>query len=136
MTFAGPGAGPAVTAATILDDVSEVISGGLNVSPTAAARGNPRAGSASPAAGSWFLRIRGGSLTFEDLAEHLAIHRLPAVRAVRLDGDVLAVRTVHGAWQTLLAAVEVLEGDRRRCRGLPVIESGDANDGGEGNGRI
>jgi hypothetical protein len=108
VTFAGPGAGPAVTAATILDDVSEVISGGLNVFAP-----EPRAEILarhlhSPGAGSWFLRIRGGSLAFEDLAEHLAIHRLPAVRAARFD-DVLAVRTVHGAWQTLQAAVAALK---------------------------
>ena len=137
VTFAGPGAGPAVTAATILDDVSEVISGGLNVNPAdlrAEIRGRDLR---SPAAGSWFLRIRGGSLTFEELAEHLAIHRLPAVRAVRLH-DVLAVRTVHGAWQTLLAAVDALKAIGADVLALPVIESGDADEEveGERNGRV
>jgi len=135
VTFAGPGAGPAVTAATILDDVSEVISGGLNVFAPEARTAIPARNLQSPAAGSWFLRIRGGSLAFEDLAEHLAIHRLPAVRAVRFD-DVLAVRTVHGAWQTLQAAVAALKAIGADVVAIPVIESDDANDDGdEGNGR-
>jgi len=135
VTFAGPGAGPAVTAATILDDVAEVISGGLNVFPPEPRAAIPARDLRSPAAGSWFLRIRGGSLTFEDLAEHLAIHRLPAVRAVRLD-DVLAVRTVHGAWPTLLAAVDTLRAIGADVLALPVIEADDSSDGDEGNGRI
>ena len=135
LTFAGPGAGPAVTAATILDDVSEVISGGLTLVTS-----EPRAAIGardlhSPAAGSWFIRIRGGSLTFEDLAEHLAIHRLPAVRAVQL-GDVLAVRTAHGHWSTVLAVVETLNAIGAEVVAIPVIEPVDANDGDEANGSL
>ena len=133
VTFAGPGAGPAVTAATILDDVSEVVSGGLNVfAPKPRTAIGPRDLQA-PAAASWFLRIHGGSLTFEDLAEHLAIHRLPAVRAARFE-DVLAVRTVRGAWQTLQAAVDGLKAIGADVVAIPVIESDDSNDGDAGNG--
>ena len=133
VTFAGPGAGPAVTAATVLDDVAEVIAGGLTLlasEPRAAIAANDLH---SPAAGSWFIRIRGGSVTFEDLAEHLAIHRLPAVRAVQL-GDVLAVRTTHATWSTVVTAVETLKAIGADVVAIPVIEPVRASDGDEGNG--
>ena len=133
VTFAGPGAGPAVTAATILDDVTEVISGGLALQPSEPrARIDARA-LRSPSAGSWFVRIRGGSLTFADLAEHLAIHRLPATRAVQL-GDVLAVRTARAGWPTVLAAVDTLKAIGADVVTIPVIQPIDTDDGDEGNG--
>jgi hypothetical protein len=133
VTFAGPGAGPAVTAATILDDVSEVIAGGLTLIAPASRAAIRARDLRSPAAGSWFIRIRGGSLTFADVAEHLAIHRLPAVRAVRL-GDVLAVRTSQAAWSTVVAATDTLRAIGADVVVIPVIESGDSTHEGERNG--
>jgi hypothetical protein len=43
---------------------------------------------------------------------------------------------VHGAWPTLLAAVDTLRAIGADVLALPVIDVDDSIDGDEGNGRI
>jgi hypothetical protein len=123
VTFAGPGAGPRVTAATILDDVAEVASG-IWTTPRLPWCAQVRAADLrKPPTSGWFLRVTKPSLTvgLPDLAEHLSAYRVPAIRAVRT-GDALAVRTAPAPWAVIRNAADVLAASGADVRVLPVIE--------------
>jgi homoserine dehydrogenase len=60
LTFAGPGAGPAVTAATLLDDAAEIFAG----CPADTARTWKQTRASAPATG-WFVRLSGDNLPDE-----------------------------------------------------------------------
>ena len=124
-TFSGPGAGPAVTAATIVDDVVEILASGPRwpgsrtiVEPT---RHLPLG---EPPAGRWFLRVSGADrLTSHDVAEFLAVRRAPAVR---LDdrGDRFTCVTAAAAWATINDVVTAVRAGGSRAIALPVVEGG------------
>jgi hypothetical protein len=61
--FSGPGAGPDVTAATILDDVSVAVLGGTGSARRGALRAAAVAGFPEQ---SWFIRITPGASTVDD----------------------------------------------------------------------
>jgi homoserine dehydrogenase len=125
-TFSGPGAGPAVTAATIVDDVVEILTSGprwpgarVNVEAT---RHVPLD---QPPAGRWFVRVAGADrLTSHDVAEFLAVRRAPAVR---LDdrGDRFTCVTASATWATINDVVTAVRDGGARAIAIPVIEGGD-----------
>ena len=124
-TFSGPGAGPAVTAATIVDDVVEILTSGprwpaLRPSLTAA-RHIPLG---EPPSGRWFLRVAGADrLTSHDVAEFLAVRRAPVVR---LDdcGDRFTCVTALTTWSTVNDVITAVRVGGARAIALPVIEGG------------
>ena len=126
VTFSGPGAGPDVTALTILDDVVELLSLGTPDKhparePIAAV---PRESFATPPASAWFLRLaRASGIATDDAAEWLAMHGLPARRIVR-QGDGIFARTTVADWPTVQHAAAAFAAAGADVLALPVIEGG------------
>ena len=128
--FAGPGAGPVVTAATIIDDVREAQgakgdrgSRGVKGAGAIGAIGAERADGArfdSPPASRWFLRIA-AEITEAHLAEFLAARGPAAVRIERVASG-LAVLTVRAPWAAVQAAARTLEQLGAVVTLLPVID--------------
>jgi homoserine dehydrogenase len=120
--FSGPGAGPAVTAATVIDDVVEA----------ASARG-PRALTATenavavapdlrtPQTGPWFLALDGVTSTRGEVAEFLAANHLPAV-SLAGEGSRLGVLTAPAAHAVLLSAIDAIESTGVSAEWWPVLE--------------
>lgn len=121
VTFAGPGAGPAVTAATILDDVAEAVSGEWKA-PRRARTSTRQVDLSQPPAGGWYFRVSGAGIGLEDFAEHLAIHRVPAIRLARVEGALVA-RTVAAPYRAALDAVAALKAIGATVSVLPVIDT-------------
>jgi len=139
VTFIGPGAGPAVTAATILDDVVQAARtsyGDLSRShdvlrqadtplPASLIRGVP--------ASSWFLRVSAdahsgeaasttasGALALAHLAEFLAARAVAAARIEQIDDD-FGVLTVDAPHRAAADAAEALRAIGHRVVLYPVI---------------
>ena len=114
VTFSGPGAGPGVTAATLIDDVVEAVDGGVRRSAVAPQRAIRASALRQPPPGAWFLRLRGlDALRAADLAEFLAGRRLAAVQLQSI-GGVWFARTVEARWDDVreaIAALRSLGGD-------------------------
>lgn len=120
VTFWGPGAGPDITAATILDDVIEVATIG-RPEPERPPRAVAIADLTSPPFGPWYLRIAGSGLGIHEAADACAVHGVPAVRVSDL-GDALAVRTVPVPWSRLTPLIEVFRAVGADVLALPVID--------------
>lgn len=137
--FAGPGAGPAVTAATILDDV-HTCSNGSNgsagswgswgsVRSTGSVRGAVVRGARfdvsaarfdQPPASRWFLRIVTEQISDAHLAEFLAARNVAAARIER-GADDIAVLTVPASWAVAQSAARTLEQLGAFVTALPVV---------------
>lgn len=120
VTFWGPGAGPDVTAATILDDVIEVATTG-RPEPIRPPRTVTHADLTSPPFGSWYLRATGSGLDIHEAADACAAHGVPAVR-VSCSADTFAVRTVPVLWSRLIPLLEVLRAIGADVLALPVVD--------------
>jgi len=127
VTFAGPGAGPRITAATILDDVVETVTGAdrsqgssWRLPPT------PPASLRQPPDGPWFLRVAGHGLAIGDLAERLALGHMPAVGLIEC-GRAFAARTAPASWPALCALVDALRAEGHDVLALPVVEPARSN---------
>ena len=86
--FAGPGAGPSVTAATLLDDATEIAEEGRGIqstrlNPVRHAGSEPPRINVKPALTGWFLRISGVALTDDAQLSSVGI---AAERIVEVDG--------------------------------------------------
>jgi len=120
--FSGPGAGPAVTAATVLDDVVEAASGrGSRVLGTPGAAAPVAARLRTLPAGPWFLAMDHASSSQGELAEFLAANHLPAVAIVG-EGQRLGVVTAPAPHAVLLSALDALESTGARTIWCPVLE--------------
>lgn len=120
VTFAGPGAGREVTAATILDDVIEVADGNRLVTrPPAGRAAAPLLRRVPDSA--WFLALDHLSTSEGDLAEFLAARHLPAV-FVASEGARCAVITAPAPVSTLLDVVDALTATGVAVTWLPVLE--------------
>jgi homoserine dehydrogenase len=125
VTFAGPGAGREVTAATIIDDLVEVASGHR------LAGRRPDAPPVAPALrqvphGAWFLALDRVTTSVGDLAEFLAARHVPAVFVAAEPGR-CAVLTTEAPIATLTDAVDALRAASVEVIWLPVL-SGDARE--------
>lgn len=125
VAFTGPGAGPEITAATILDDIVEIFtgSGASSVAPgQRAARPLPEP--IEPPSGEWFVRVSGLiDLESRHLAEFFAANGAPLLH-VLTERDHLAGRTAPAGWPTIQEAIEGLRGFGARVVALPALESG------------
>ena len=125
-TFSGPGAGPAVTATTIVDDVVEVLTGAAIVAPPhlpVNESRNPPALTAPPAS-SWFLRLSGARVpAVADLAEYFAVRRTPIVRLAEREGRLVCV-TAPAPFATIAAAVQAVRACGVEALVLPVLDGG------------
>ncbi|MFI5177939.1 MAG: homoserine dehydrogenase [Vicinamibacterales bacterium] len=125
-TFSGPGAGPDVTAHTIVDDVVEAVTGGP-AWPVGDARARvdvTREALRQPPPASWFLRIASGSdIDRADVAELLASHRVPALRIDGHSGHVTAL-TAPASWPEAREVVEILRASCARVLTVPALAGG------------
>ena len=103
--YIGPGAGPDVTAATLLDDVSEVMADGRAWTRVSAA---VRAASSIARPDSdWFIRLAGGTRP-SDLADLLGSYGIWCARLERRDGRVYAL-TCQATPARLRAALDAVQ---------------------------
>ncbi len=125
-TFSGPGAGPVATAATIVDDVVEVLRGSAESAASATPSGRVADGPLlnRPPRARWLLHVCAGTgLDVCDLAEHLAVRRIPATRIDVGDRAVtlLTSPAEAGTIGDLLAATR---GCGAEAIALPVLDGG------------
>jgi homoserine dehydrogenase len=122
--FAGPGAGPAVTAATILDDIVEALTAKETDTFTVGADSRRAERQtldlSSPPVSSWFVRVSEITLTPEHFAEFLASRGVAALR-VNAGSFGVAAATTQATWQSATAAASTLESLGARVTLLPVI---------------
>lgn len=120
--FAGPGAGPEVTAVTILDDIAEIFTGGLS-SPLAGTEPSDRHSLRfdQPPAKGWFVRVRGVDLQPGHVAEVFAARGVPLLHVLRDRGDVVGL-TAEAGWFTVQQAAEALRAIGTHTIALPIVE--------------
>ncbi len=109
--FAGPGAGPAVTAATLLDDIVEALTA-KETDTFSIGADHKRAARAAldlsqPPASRWFVRASGLDVSAADVAEFLAARSVPALR-VEAGAFGVAALTAHSAWAAASNAADAL----------------------------
>jgi homoserine dehydrogenase len=125
VTFSGPGAGPAVTAATILDDIVEIFSGcpgSATVTPEQITA--PVWQNAAPPSNGWFIRITEQlELQPHHVAEFLAANGVPLLHLLPDRGH-LSGLTAPADWPTVRDATEALRSIGARVIALPILESG------------
>ena len=123
--FAGPGAGPDVTAATVLDDVVEaaVAAPDHRARPVIATASSQRVADRlrTPRAGGWFLALNHVTASAGELAEFLAAHHLPAVAMVG-EGERRGLVTAPAPFASLAAAIDALEATGVAVAWWPVLE--------------
>ena len=95
--FAGPGAGPSVTAATLLDDAIEIAEEGMGVrtrrlSPAGRTSSESRRIAVRPALTGWFLRISGAGRSADAQLASVGIERQ---RIIEVDGRTQRVALTH-----------------------------------------
>jgi hypothetical protein len=125
-TFSGPGAGPEVTATTIVDDIVEAVTGApaqpIEETHARVSVTRERLGQPPPAA--WFLHVTGNSgIDCADLAEFLAVRRVPALRLEAHDNR-LAVLTAQASWPVIHDVVVAIRASGARVLALPVLAGG------------
>lgn len=126
VTFTGPGAGPRVTAATLLDDAIETLERGTSRSGlalTAVSSVKGRDLVAAPT-GEWWLRVAGSdSITTADLGALLAA-RGTGILHVAEAADRLAVRVAAMSPAAVRDVARLLELRGARVLALPVLAGG------------
>ena len=124
--FAGPGAGPAVTAATILDDIVEALTAKEHDTFSIGADSRRAARQSidwsSPPSSSWFVRVSDLSVTAEHLAEFLAGRGIPALRVEQGECGLAAITTV-ATWAAATETAETLIALGATVTCLPVLSS-------------
>jgi hypothetical protein len=130
--FIGPGAGPEVTAATIIDDVVEAANAFTDTMEGRVFRPGRNPGSkdpglhsaesfTSPSPSSWFIRLGNGrAFAARDVAEFLATYHVPALQVTSCDG-LVAARTVPSSWATAQGVVDALNACGADACALPVV---------------
>ena len=120
--FSGPGAGPAVTALTVLDDVVEAAAGRAPRALPAPEASAPVAHRLRvPRSGAWYLALDHVTSSAGELAEFLAANHLPAI-ALAGDGRRHAAVTASTTYAALCAAVDAIEATGVRVVWWPVVE--------------
>lgn len=120
--FSGPGAGPAITAATVLDDVVEAVA-----AERPRALGAPEIGAGvadrlrTPRTGAWFLATDHVTSSAGEFAEFLASNHLPAVTIV-VEESRIGLITAPAPHTTLLSAIDAIEATGVRADWWPVLE--------------
>ena len=120
--FAGPGAGPEVTAVTILDDIVEIFTGGLSASFAHTDRPDRAAMRFDePPDGGWFVRTGGGiDLQPAHVAEFFAARGVPFLHLVSEHGDLVGL-TTPAAWPAVQEATQALRAIGAHTIAIPVL---------------
>ncbi len=120
--FSGPGAGPGITALTVLDDVVEAVAGRGQRTLLAPEVSAPVAHRLqTPRTSAWCLALDHVTSSAGELAEFLASNHLPAM-ALAGEGRRHAVVTATATYAALRAAVDTLEATGVRVVWWPVVE--------------
>jgi hypothetical protein len=120
--FSGPGAGPAITAATVIDDVVEAASASGPRALTATEIAAPIASQLrTPQSGPWFVALDGVTSTAGEVAEFLAANHLPAVSVVN-EGSRFGLVTAPASHAVLLHAIDAIEATGANAEWWPVLE--------------
>ncbi len=120
--FSGPGAGPGVTALTVIDDVVEAVAGrGTRLLPTPEVSAPVADRLRTPRAGAWCLALDGVTSGPGELAEFLAANHLPAVALTGEAGRHAGI-TANATYAALCAAVDAIEATGVRVAWWPVLE--------------
>ena len=128
VTFEGPGAGPEVTAVTILDDIAELASAPRRLSSWPSSSSLPSSPSfpslfSEPPAGSWFVSLGSeAGLQTGHVAEFFAARGVPLVHVLD-DRGRLAGLTLPAEWATVQEIVAALGSLGARAIALPVLEA-------------
>jgi homoserine dehydrogenase len=128
VSFSGPGAGPEATAATIVDDIVEVVTGGFANAPLPS---GPASGRVPAAAlreappGPWFVRVsEAAALPVSQVAEFLAARGVPALHLISHDRRVYAL-TTPASWPAIRSVLSAFEASGGRALALPVLNEGE-----------
>jgi hypothetical protein len=123
LCFTGPGAGPAVTAATIVDDAAEILGAGRRQpAPRPARTGIGEADLREPPPGGWYLRFDAARASDPlDVDRRLAVHGLAARRTARL-GASSVVLTTPAPWAAAVAAARSLDAAGRAAVIFPALD--------------
>jgi homoserine dehydrogenase len=121
VVFSGPGAGPRVTAATILDDVVEAVRGGDRVFAPGPASALAASSLRVPPAGRWYLRASGGRVNPRDVADAIAASGLVTRSLIRC-GPAVVATTGTGPWTAVTTFLEALRDAGTSALALPIIE--------------
>jgi homoserine dehydrogenase len=116
--FIGPGAGPGVTAATIIDDVVEAVTSPPSSAAPFATVDPDGAALSRPPRSAWFVRLDRSRYAARDVAEFLAASGVPAIHVVERE-DAIALLTVPSSWRVIQEAIHALDG----VLVLPVLET-------------
>jgi homoserine dehydrogenase len=123
VTFVGPGAGPDVTAMTVLDDLIEATTG-AGGAPAAPARGgviNP-ASLRQPPPGEWFVAVEpGGGPGPAGVATRLAACHVPALQVVAVADRVVAT-TAAAPWHAVHRVAQKLRAAGARVTVFPCLQ--------------
>jgi len=121
VTFAGPGAGPRVTAGTILDDVAEVL-GAWTPTTVAGARREPvpAADLRHPPRSSWFIRAIGSGISAADIAAAFSARNLPVPPLIEC-ARAFVTRTGEAAWPAINDVLTTLRSQGADALALPII---------------
>jgi hypothetical protein len=103
--FTGPGAGPDVTAATLLDDVAELMTERRVLTPSPET--SERATSITRPHSSWFVRLDGAPLE-SDVADLLGSYGIWTTRLARR-GDRTYVLTCSASYARVQSALDALQ---------------------------
>lgn len=122
VTFAGPGAGPRVTAGTILDDVAEILA--APAPATAAAVRHepvPAATLRHPARSAWFVRAIGSTACAGDLAAAFAARDLAPPTAIVECGRAWIAQTGEARWSAIADVLSLLRARGADALALPIV---------------
>jgi homoserine dehydrogenase len=124
VAFAGPGAGPDVTAATLIDDIVELVAGGIGIGPSPSNRSGISPDLlGGPAPGDWFLavRARAGGERPTTIPPPVDV----AVRRLERDGDWLFALTGSLAWPVIERSICILQSEGHQAVALPALATQD-----------
>jgi hypothetical protein len=122
VTFAGPGAGPRVTAATILDDLVEAATRNNPSSNTIwRAEPVPAVALRQPPASGWYLRASGGDISAADLRLVLSDRQCQNTHVIEC-GRAVVARTAHTSWVVIEDIAKTLRARGQEVLALPILE--------------
>jgi homoserine dehydrogenase len=130
--FAGPGAGPAVTAATILDDIVEALTaketGTFTVGADSRRAGRASIDLSAPPPSRWFLRLSGVAFSCDHVAEFLASRGVPALR-IESGAYGIAAATAISTWPAVSGVADTLASLGATVTLLPALSEQRLSDG-------
>ena len=122
--FAGPGAGPDVTAATIIDDIAEIVSGGIWSQDARAVVATATAlRFDQPPDGGWFVKASNLDLQPRHVAELFASRGAPLLQVTSGDGSFFGL-TAPVEFAAVREATDVLRAIGAKTYSIPILEGG------------